>query len=109
MKLKYEAQKNNRIKRSKFMHVVAKDINIWFYSRVAFPDKPKIRAELWDSIEEIESYRNIGCDCSNACKTVHTVKAFRKALKRWSKYLPSGTEFVLYSSIPNNRVFGRTK
>ena len=40
---------------------------------------------------------------------VGSPKAFIRLLKKWSKYLPGGTEFVLKSRWVGHDVFGRTK
>jgi hypothetical protein len=39
---------------------------------------------------------------------VRSVRAFRRRLKQWSKYLPKGTPFVLVSRWRGYNVYGKT-
>ena len=42
---------------------------------------------------------------SSSCE-IRSIKAFRRRLKQWSKYMPKGTEFELVSSFNRCDVFG---
>ena len=90
MKLKYEAQKGIRIK-YRFMGIDNIGDHLWWY-----PDQKR-----WKEMDESSPVQS-WCNCSS-------VKAFRRRLKEWSKYLPSGTKFVLQSRWIGYSVYGETK
>lgn len=108
MKLRYEAPKRARYKSGKtrfsngckasvFMHIdldnTCNGPNYWYEYEVS--DKWM----LYDDIPEELS--------RSTCAPCKSVKAFRRKLKKWSKYLPKGTKFILASKIVGNDVYGR--
>lgn len=126
MKLRYEAQKRSRIKhgsfkdegqvhqnrndsgkRHHFFCVDAVDHNLWCYFKGKF--NPMLKDCIWDTLENSEKYLEEGYGYYGGFNGIYSTKSFIRALKIWSKHLPSGTEFELVSKIKGYSVFGRTK
>jgi len=126
MKLKYEAQKRSRIKhgsfkdenhthlykndsgkRKHFFCVNPVDNHLWCYYKGKF--NPMLKDCRWDTSENSEKYRLEGYKCFSGFNGIYSTKSFIRALKIWSKHLPSGTEFELQSKIIGYSVFGKTK
>lgn len=80
MKIKYEAPKTLRIKNYGFIWVVCNAVGYWWSEY----DKK------WMPLSDIKG------ECCNTFR-VKSVKAFKRRLKEWSKYMPKGTKFILVS------------
>ena len=64
---------------------------------------------FWIDGEELELDRLHGSQGrSSHFNGCHSVKAFRRYLRKWSKYLPAGVEFILCSRISEYDVTGVT-
>jgi len=126
MKLKYQAEKRSRIKhghfkdenqihrysndsgkRKHFFSVNPVDQHLWCYYKGKF--NPMLKDCRWDISENSEKYREEGYECCSCFHGIYSTKSFIRALKIWSKHLPSGTEFELVSKIQGCSVFGKTK
>jgi hypothetical protein len=92
MKLKYKTKKPNRIKSYGFMGIDCDDVSLWWYYNV----------NKWDINHTGYGYFSSNCPCNS-------IKAFRRRLKEWSKYVPSGTEFRLCSRWVGYDVIGKIK
>ena len=62
----------------------------------------------WDNTNAIKLFDGVG-SCNYSIKPVKTLRAFRRYLKKHSKYLPKGTEFILVSKYCNYDISGVTK
>jgi len=54
----------------------------------------------------IDECLNLGVGYSSASCNIHSVKAFRRRLKQWSKYMPKGTKFTLVSNFNGCDIYG---
>lgn len=102
MKIKYNVCKGMRINKSSFRH---KDKRYEVYFDVccnsdeyAFFDGSK----EWEIINGDNS--NLPY-CTGVFK-VHSVKAFKRRLRKWSAYMPKGTKFTLCSTLRGNNIIG---
>jgi len=105
MKLKYEAKKGARFKKG--------------YTR-CFADRKKRRvffaisceSKYWfdysDNRWKHYNDKSLSASFSNGVEC-HSVKAFRRKLRKISQYLPAGLKFTLVSRIIGNNVYGETK
>lgn len=68
-----------------------------------------IKRNRWETQEQYEAN---GCGGSSTHyrpkRMLMNLKKFRRLLRTWGKYLPSGTEFILVSRYPGLDVFGKT-
>jgi hypothetical protein len=92
--MKYEAPKGKRIKGYGFCSVTNFD-GYWYVDRLKrWMTYSEIReSPLCDSL-------NYGTDCVG----IHSVKAFKRRVKKWSKQLPKRTRFVLVPRYVGHRV-----
>ena len=61
-----------------------------------------IEKQKWVEDNELEYH---GC-ISNINSNIKSVKAFKRHLRKWSKYMPEGTEFVFVSRYVGYDVIG---
>lgn len=85
MKIKYDKPKGQRANRYFFgMRCVSKDgESYWYY----------YNEDKWYLNKEVENEEH-GC-CSNYNEDINTLKGAIRKIKKYSKYLPKGTEFYL--------------
>jgi hypothetical protein len=104
MKLRYEQPKPNRFKKCSFRDISSKE-NLWFAYK-------KLNGRLQYKIFKLEDqpfkyYFDSGYQVSTHLDC-NSVKAFRRFLKRASKMVPKGTQFVLINKYYGYDVYGRT-
>ncbi len=91
MALKFKAPKGQRIKTNAWYCGVTNFEGYWWHSK----DK------LWSKVAK--------CGSSSHFPRVKSVKAFRRRLRQWSKYLQPGIEFILASRYDLYEVKGKTQ
>ncbi len=117
MKLKYEAHKNQRFKNgglhSKYKNGKKRSYKKAFLDATTYDGYWYVmyqnRVGIWlnyDQYYELDKSITIG---SSSHSPVSSIRAFRRKLKQWSKYLPSNTNFILVSRLIGCNVYGKTK
>ena len=94
MKLKYEARKGQRFKKRIFFGVT--NFEGWWWNE---------DLKIWHRYGANPNTNNLSSHFMG-CKSV---KAFRRRLRQWSRYLPEGIQFILASRYEGQDVYGRTK
>jgi hypothetical protein len=100
--MRYEAQKRKRLKRH-------------FWAVTNFEGYHYVdELQRWMTLDEKyakEAELKIagGFDCSSHFYPIKTVRAFKRRMKQWSKYLPAGLEFILVSHYVGYNVYLKTK
>lgn len=114
--MRYEAQREGRIKSSRFRDACPSyDQNqkkrYWWLSYEDGTGKWLSEEEIWDveTGERIYKGDKPVRWISTAGPKVRSVRAFRRRLKEWSKYLPKGTEFILMSKFIGFDVKAKTR
>jgi hypothetical protein len=99
MGLIYEAQKGRRCKRAVFCWVSGS--NSYYWSR---------NGKCWVHWDSPDKWRFKDDSLSSSCDLrIKTVRAFRRKLREWSHYLPSGIKFTLESRYKGLSVYGQTR
>lgn len=93
MKLSYTQVKGRRIKRRGFWAITTLDGYYWVYQE-----------RKWMKNKDIpHPHTGYSSHLFDGCKSV---KAFTRRLKKWSNYLPKGTQFILVSRWARHDVYG---
>jgi len=111
--MRYNLPKNARIKNSRFRGVTTFDKTPGGDHYWVVEKRVKQRwapgEKIWgDDGKYIDDDAKIE-GCSSHFSNVRSVRAFRRRLKEWSKYLPSGIEFILSSRFVGADVYGKTR
>lgn len=100
MKLQYEREKGSRIKRRHFFGVNCREYGYSYYKEL----------DKWLYIDDPNG-KGKSCCTSHLpfykVRAPRTVKAFKKYMRKHSKYLPEGIEFCLESIYIGDNVYGR--
>lgn len=96
MKLKYQHCKGLRVKGHKFLGVDCKTQNYWWVEG---------NVQKWMHGDSIDPNNHPSyCTDMWPCRSV---RAFRRRLKQWSKYMAKGTQFTLVSRYVGHNIKGR--
>ena len=77
-----------------YLYAICGDFNYWWSKEI----------NKWVFVDE-DGFDINKPYSSNSCE-IRSIKAFKRRLKQWSKYMPKGTEFELVSSFGGYDVFG---
>ena len=128
MKLRYQARKPNRYKKSGsfgksldykgkshkkpvffgVLHINWKEVGdsyTWLYTDPAGINGRWVKSSLLYN-REVEAPYGSSSHFGNSCQSI---RAFRRQLKRWSTYLPDGLEFELVGLLIGTSIIGRIK
>lgn len=92
MPLNFESPKGRRFHRTHFINITALGSNLWWCRE----------KEKWVPLDETGS-KGSSSHCPKKC---HSVRAFRRRLRKWASYVPKGTKFTLVSRYVGGCVTG---
>jgi hypothetical protein len=98
--MRYEAPKGKRIKRVGFWDVTNFEDYHWADALNRWVHRREIK-----SLQE----KHGDFDYGTHCYGIKSVRTFRRRVKKWSKYLPKGIEFILVPRWVGHHVYMRTK